>query len=142
MVLNVIAVVFLVMSISALWFSYGREPTQIPHEKGTEWQRIAAAQRKAIMSKIPEEWLLSHDILAEAKGRKQIAGEFIERLLDPKTLNITSLDNDELLESMSSGASSATEVISAFCKRAAYAHQLVRVSPFACFVPLHNIDSQ
>ena len=104
--------------------------------KDLKWQSIAVAKRKEIMSSIPNEWLLSDHVLAEGKKRKQIAGEFIEGLLDSKTLRITSLDNEELLEKMSSGFLSATEVISAFCKRAAYAHQLVRVSPIARYLSL------
>ena len=62
--------------------------------KPQNWQRLAAAKRREILSKVPEEWLLSHDVLAEGKVRKQIAGEFIEGLLDSMTLNITGLDNE------------------------------------------------
>lgn len=130
MVTKVKAVLILLISFFALWFACGTKsgPMDISFGKGQKWQSIAAAKRREIMSKIPKEWLRSDNVLAEGKERKQIAGEFIERLLDSKTLNITCLDNEELLELMSSGYLSATEVISAFCKRAAYAHQLVRVS--------------
>ena len=77
------------------------------------------------MAKIPAEWLLSDSVLAAGKQSKKIAGDFIERLLDEKTLLITSADNERILELIRSGSLTAVEVTTSFCKRGAYAHQLV-----------------
>lgn len=90
------------------------------------WQMLAAEKRQHEMSKIPEDWLLSTKVVEEAKNRKAITGGYIEGLLDPDSRRITTLESMELLKSLGNGSLSAVQVVSAFSKRAAYAHQLVR----------------
>lgn len=128
MAINTKAVLFLLLSVFALWVVYGKEggPMDIGFGRGKRWQDIAATKRRENMSKIPQEWLLTEKVLTEGKQRKKIAGDFIENLLDSATTKITSMDNDELLSLLADGSLSALQVTSAFCKRAAYAHQLVR----------------
>ena len=92
------------------------------------WQDRVAAKQRDTMAKIPQDWLLSDTILSEGKKQTKIAGKFIEDLLDPETRGITGRDSDEILELIATGSLSALEVILAFCKRAAYAHQLVSKS--------------
>ncbi|KAJ6192429.1 amidase signature domain-containing protein [Bipolaris maydis] len=89
------------------------------------WQETALAKKQGELDKIPKEWRLSKDTLVEAKTRKVIAGSFIESLLDEKTLSITRMDPTEIVESTGNGSMPAYDVVEAFCKRAAYGHQMV-----------------
>ena len=79
------------------------------------------------MEKIPKDWRLPEAILVNGRKEKKIAGDFIEGLLDSRTREITGFDSGEILELISNGSLTAIEVTGAFCKRAAYAHQLVWV---------------
>jgi hypothetical protein len=92
------------------------------------WHQVARAKREGELAKIPEDWRLSKDTIEEARRQKVIAGAFIEGLLDQNTLRITRLDPVDLVESTSNGSLSAYDLVKAFCKRAAYGHQLVRRS--------------
>lgn len=86
------------------------------------------------MAKIPQEWLLPSSVLEEGKARRDITGDFIDGLLDPEARMITNFDARELIDSMSNGSLTVFQVIKAFCKRAACAHQLVRMaSVFSSF---------
>ncbi len=89
------------------------------------WQDAAHKKVQENLAKIPRDWLLSASVLDQAKSRRKIAGEFIEGLLDESTRAITQLDASALLQGMAEGSLSAVQVVVAFCKRAAYAHQLV-----------------
>lgn len=77
------------------------------------------------MAKIPRDWILPASVLEEGKNRRSIAGDFIESLLDEETLNITSLDVPENFGRTSTGLLTSVKVVTAFCKRSAYAHRLV-----------------
>lgn len=96
-----------------------------PHES---WKTIAARRRQDIIAKIPNEWLLDVKVIDAARSRQSIAGDFFEELLDDQTRSITALDVTDLVESMRNKSWTAVEVVKAFSKRAAYAHQLVRSS--------------
>ena len=81
------------------------------------------------MEKIPKDWRLPEAILVDSRKEKKIAGDFIESLLDPSTREITGFDSGAILELVSNGSLTAIGVTEAFCKRAAYAHQLVWLLP-------------
>ncbi|KAI1138637.1 amidase [Hypoxylon sp. FL0543] len=93
-------------------------------EDGSSWQEIAAKKREETNAKIKSEWILPGSVLEAAKQRRCIAGEFIENLLDEATRNITGMDVPELSENIANGSFRSVEVVTAFCKRAAFAHQL------------------
>jgi len=123
------AILFLLLSVVLLWMVYGMEWGEIDVGFGKGrylWQQTAAVKRNENMAKIPSEWLLPKTILDGGKRRRKIAGDFIEGLLDPETQRITGSDNDEILELVRNGSLTALQVTKAFCKRGAYAHQLVR----------------
>ncbi|KAI1489819.1 amidase signature domain-containing protein [Biscogniauxia mediterranea] len=88
------------------------------------WKDVVDAKVAADKAKIPKEWLLDNTIVSDAKSRRSITGEFIESLLDDESRQITSMDVIDLVQSMSEGKLKATQVVTSFCKRAAYAHQL------------------
>jgi hypothetical protein len=87
--------------------------------------KVAAKKRAADMAKIREEWRLPQSTLDEAKKRVCIAGQYIESLLDVKTRWITSKRVIELMAMVARRELSAEDLVTAFCKRAAFAHQLV-----------------
>jgi amidase len=89
-----------------------------------DWQTTAENKRKENHEKIFPEWRLSDSVLSDGKNRRQLKGEFFDALLDKETLQITNLEVHSLLEAIRSRALSSRQVVSAFCKRAAYAHQL------------------
>jgi amidase len=89
------------------------------------WKDIVAAKLKADAAKIPEDWVLSPDVIRTARERRQLVGDFFDGLLDEKTRAITVMNESSILESLASGQVTAVNVCKAFCKRAAYAHQIV-----------------
>lgn len=93
---------------------------------------IAARKRHDVITKIPNEWLLDAHVVDAARLRQNISGNFFEELLDDQTRAITALDVTDLVESMRNKSWTAVEVVKAFSKRAAYAHQLVRSSNISC----------
>ncbi|RTE76518.1 hypothetical protein BHE90_008999 [Fusarium euwallaceae] len=90
----------------------------------SSWEARAAAKREAIMAKIPQPWRLAPEDLERAAQQRDLTGSFINGLLDKQTVSITSMDSLPILESISSGKLSATEVTTAFCRTAAIAHQI------------------
>ncbi|GAB1317295.1 amidase [Madurella fahalii] len=95
-----------------------------PSISARSWREVVAAKLSLDHAKIPEQWRLDDHVIARARSRKQIAGPFIERLLDPQTRRITSFDVPDLVAGMANGSLTAVQVVSAYCKRAAVAHQL------------------
>ncbi|KAF2489815.1 amidase [Lophium mytilinum] len=88
------------------------------------WQDQAQKKRADTWSKIPREWLLDDQVMSEAKSRRKLTGKFIENLLAANEQKITALDSLQLVSCMLNKTFSAEEVATAFCKRAAVAHQL------------------
>lgn len=88
----------------------------------TNWQDIASRKRAERDSKIPPEWRIS---LASEISRPI---DFLPqcRLLTERDLALTDPTQDatDLLSQLSSGKVTAEDVVWAFCKRAAVAHQL------------------
>ncbi|KAF8846807.1 amidase [Acephala macrosclerotiorum] len=91
------------------------------------WQVIAAEKRCRDMAKIPKDWILPESVVKESRARRSIMGNFIEDLLDGETLLITNLDVPEIVERTSNGSLTAVQVVTAYSKRAAYAHQLSHI---------------
>ncbi len=101
----------------------------------SQWKSTALAKRLAIYGEIPEQWRLRPSVIRRCRKQRRLAGDVIEKLLDTKSRRITALRTQDLLTQISSGALTCTEVAQAFCKRSAYAHQLVgrgRNVFFAC----------
>ncbi len=92
----------------------------------TPWYEIAAHKRASDLAKIPREWAVPSSVVEEARLQRSLVGAYIEGLLDAETRRITSMDVADLLRHMGSGDLTAVQVVTAFCKRAALAHQLVR----------------
>jgi len=95
----------------------------------TSWQMVVAEKLKRDEKKLQADWKLSPKILSQARDRKSIVNGFIDGLLDDRTKYLTSLDTVDLMKRTGEGSLSALELTMAFCKRAAFAHQLVRTLP-------------
>ncbi|KAK4033688.1 amidase signature domain-containing protein [Parachaetomium inaequale] len=96
----------------------------MPAHPSRPWKEVVADKLTADRAKIPEHWRLSADVIAAAKTRKQIAGDFVEGLLDSETRHVTSADAPDLVAAIANGSLTAVQVVTAYCKRAAFAHQL------------------
>lgn len=95
--------------------------------KKETWEEIGARKRAALLASIPEEWrvpseLLPPDSQDDVTGWPASSGWFTA-----EELAITELTASELVPKLASGALKSVVVTRAFCKRAAAAHQLVRV---------------
>ncbi|GAA6027662.1 hypothetical protein JCM8097_007971 [Rhodosporidiobolus ruineniae] len=90
------------------------------------WRDKAAAKRAARDELIPLDWRLPQELVARdpAKGVMEVPKTC--RILTERELEITELDEvEELASRIASKRYTAVEVTTAFCKRAAIAHQLV-----------------
>ncbi|TQV99563.1 fatty-acid amide hydrolase [Cordyceps javanica] len=99
-----------------------------------DWENRAAARRQQLGNAIPSEWRLKSELLDELKKPLEESDNnvlelgFCQRsgILSEKELNITeSYTVSQLLEALACGKLTALEVTTAFCKRAAIAHQLL-----------------
>ena len=95
-----------------------------------DWRCVALQKTNATMAKIPPAWVLSDDTRAEAASRRDITGDFISSLLSNREQIITGWGSADLVEHVRQRRCSATDVALAYCKRAAFAHQLVRIQPW------------
>ncbi|RDW92240.1 hypothetical protein BP5796_01634 [Coleophoma crateriformis] len=89
------------------------------------WQELAAAKKKEQLSRIPAEWLLKPEAMPapETVDLRPVATSC--GILSAKELEITGdYDATALLEKIASGAYTALEVVTAYCKRAAVGQQL------------------
>lgn len=88
-----------------------------------DWKSLATAKRESILSSIPEKWKLAK--IPTAEEQKDVTGPYIQQFLDEKEIEITETDAAGIVEKVAAGEWSAVDVTSAFCHRAALAHQLV-----------------
>lgn len=90
------------------------------------WREIAEAKRISILDSIPNEWRLDSPIIADASRQRTLAGSYMDSLLDEDTRVLTALDSSAIVEQVSKGLVTSVEIIRAFAKRTAIAHQIVR----------------
>ncbi|EKJ74561.1 hypothetical protein FPSE_05311 [Fusarium pseudograminearum CS3096] len=88
------------------------------------WESRAAAKRAEVLDKIRPEWRLSPKDLERARQQRDITGPFIQQFLDERDVSVTSMTSAPILKALGEGKLSAVQVASAFCKRAAVAHQI------------------
>jgi len=87
------------------------------------WQQAANERREQIESAIPVAWVLPPDALS---SKNSMLLPYTTGIMTKKELKITECRAVDLLELIKSKSYSAVEVATAFCKRAAIAHQAVR----------------
>lgn len=87
-----------------------------------DWKSLAKQKRESILASIPQKWRL--DKIPTIEEQKDVT-EYIKQFLDQKELEITETDAAGIAGKVAAGTWSAVDVTSAFCHRAALAHQLV-----------------
>lgn len=126
-----VTILTIMMLSTALWqtlrLQHFTSPSSMEKSRNLCWQEVAEKKRHDLAAKIPNDWKLPDSVLAEARHRSQLSGEFFDRLLDADTLKITELRVEALLDAVHNGSVTAVDVTRAFCKRTAFAHQLVRI---------------
>ncbi|RAH64570.1 putative general amidase GmdA [Aspergillus aculeatinus CBS 121060] len=96
------------------------------------WQARASAKREAILSAIPTEWRIPAPI-PTPDLQPNVTGTYIQQYLSPREIEITESDTEDIVSRTTTGTWTAVEVASAFCHRAALAHQLVPCLLEICF---------
>lgn len=88
------------------------------------WKTIAAAKQKQRLERIRPEWILDPN---SYRGNRNVMDVPLTcGILNTRELEITSkYDALDLVERIRDGAFSVEEVVTAFCKRAAVAQQVV-----------------
>ena len=89
------------------------------------WQARAKAKVAEIHSRIPKEWRLDQVDLGKARNQRNLTGPFIESFLSDGEADIIRNDSLQLVEKIRSQRHTAVEVVQAYCKTAAIAHQIV-----------------
>lgn len=94
-----------------------------------DWQSRAKAKKLQQLESIPKEWILTN---LPDKNQLNVS-EFPRTcgLLSAREIEITESNIGVILSNLANGTWSATEVTTAFSKRAIVAHQLVRSHGFA-----------
>ncbi|KIX03040.1 uncharacterized protein Z518_06590 [Rhinocladiella mackenziei CBS 650.93] len=90
----------------------------------SRWEDIAAAKAAALMATIPAKWVIPADILPSSKQLDVTAFPQTSGWFTTEELEITSSTSSEIVDKVRTRTWSAKAVTSAFCKRAAAAHQL------------------
>lgn len=92
-----------------------------------DWKQLTLSKRVSVFNKIPKNWLLPIEQVSQYTETSAISVLEVPRtsgILTHKELDITeSHDATDLISMMISGEVSSVEVVTAFCKRAAIAHQ-------------------
>ena len=92
------------------------------------WRDIAAEAQARLRRSIPEEWQIAEDRLPP-DSRLDVTGFPSEcGILSQHELNMTEQLAVDIVENLAAGEWTSEEVTLAFCKRAAIAHQLVRLT--------------
>lgn len=76
------------------------------------------------MDLIPVAWRLPQPLPAY-KAQKDVTGAYVQQYLSPREIEVTEADAAQIVANTTAGTWTATEVVTAFCHRAAIAHQLV-----------------
>lgn len=90
----------------------------------SSWKVKAQAKRQAVLDLIPSTWRLPEPVPAP-KDQKNVTGAYVQQFLTPREVEITETDAPNIVAKTTTGAWTAVEVVTAFCHRAALAHQLV-----------------
>lgn len=91
---------------------------------GSGWQELAEKKRQSLLALIPPDWRIPPP-LPTAEEQKDVTGAFVQQFLSKREIEITETSATEILGRTTTGKWTATEVVTAFCHRAALAHQLV-----------------
>lgn len=91
-----------------------------------DWTDIAAKAQTKLINSIPAKWRIPHDKLPPDEQLDVTGFPRQSGMLTETELKITESFATEIVGTVAAGEWTAEEVATAFCKRAAIAHQLVR----------------
>ena len=112
--------------------SSGIVTAEVPATK-MSWETAAKDVREAIDKAIPQKWKLQGTLKIESRDVRDIPRTC--GLLSSEELHITEQTATDLVKKLASGELSSSQVVEAFCARAAVAHQLVSsILPFTLFL--------
>jgi amidase len=86
------------------------------------WKVIAEKKQAAVKAKIPAQWIM--DTVPDAIQIPN-AADYLDKVLPAEVVNITSKTIRDLADSISKGQLTSVQVVTAFCHRAAFAHQML-----------------
>jgi len=92
-----------------------------------DWKELARQKRDSVNALIPKEWLLPY-LLPTAAEQRDVTGKYIQQFLTAREIEITESDAVEIVKNTTTATWTSLEVASAFCHRAALAHQMVPAS--------------
>jgi amidase len=94
-----------------------------------DWRTLAASKRSSVYAKIPKSWLLPPSLTSQYTETSSLSVLDVPRtsgILTAKELELTeNYDATDLVKMMAERQVTSTEVVTAFCKRAAIAQQCV-----------------
>jgi amidase len=88
------------------------------------WEARAKKKREEVLDLIPPQWRLPLP-LPSPETQRDVTGDYVRQFLSAREIEITETDAVGIVEQSRTGNWTATEVVTAFCHRAALAHQLV-----------------
>jgi amidase len=91
------------------------------------WDQVSKEKREALENSFPSEWRVPSDLLPKESDVSVLDWPETSGWFTAEELSIANLPLQELLGKLASGQLSSLDVTKAYCKRAAAAHQLVRV---------------
>lgn len=103
---------------------YKSEHLHQTREEMAPWEELASKKRQSVESLIPAQWRIANPPSNEEQ--RNVTGSYIHQFLNPQEIEITETDAVGVAANTTTGAWSAESVTTAFCHRAAVAHQLVR----------------
>lgn len=95
------------------------------------WEEIAKQKRESVEALIPPQWRIPSPPSREEQ--RNVTGDYIHQFLTPEEIQITETDAVGIAARTTKGQWSAEIVTTAFCHRAALAHQLVGEEG-ACYI--------
>ncbi|KAM4055852.1 amidase [Hirsutella rhossiliensis] len=104
-----------------------------PSGQDLPWEEIGARKREALLASIPPEWRIPADLLPPETQDSVIDWPETSGWLTTDELVVTSLTASELVAKLAAGHLKSEAVTTAFCKRAAAAHQLTNCLSETCF---------
>jgi len=89
----------------------------------SDWKKAAKDKADSVLNLIPKEWRLEN--LPSIEEQRDVTGKYVHRFLNQTEIEITETDAVGIVKHTTTGLWSAVEVATAFCHRAAIAHQLL-----------------
>jgi amidase len=94
-----------------------------------QWEILAAGKLQSLLEAIPKEWIIPQEIIDQFDKRDSLIDIPHEsKVFTSEELEYTDSSATVLVQKLCSGKWSSEAITRAFCKRAAIAHQLVRMA--------------